>query len=79
MSKRKTMGYRGGGVPRSDASSCGSSLSYDKLLNLLMVVALCCGLMIPATLTRPQAYADPADVPVATQDALDPQDAYLPL
>lgn len=75
MSKRKTMGYRGGGVPRSDASSCGSSLSYDKLLNLLMVVALCCGLMIPATLTRPQAYADPADVPVATQDALDPQDA----
>ena len=75
MSKRKAMRYRGGGVSCPGASACGGSLPQGKLLNLIMALVLCCGLMIPATLTRTQAHADPAAAPAA-QDAPDRQDGH---
>lgn len=66
MSKRKTIESRKGGASRPMASECGNSLPCDKLLNMLIAIVLCCGLMIPTTLTRTQAFADPSE-PAAEQ------------
>lgn len=73
MSNRKTMEHGGGGVSRTGATACGSSLPYGKLLNLFIALVLCCGLMIPTTLTHSQAYADPAEAPIPEQIINDEQ------
>ena len=72
MNKRKATESCKGGVSRPMASACGSSLPCGKLLNILIAIVLCCGLMIPTTLTRTQAFADPSESAAEQQEETQP-------
>ena len=72
MNKRKATESCKGGVSRPMASACGSSLPYGKLLIILIAIVLCCGLMIPTTLTRTQAFADPSESAAEQQEETQP-------